>query len=186
MKGRIKVLRIGQLTGDTTNGVWNMTEAWPMMLSTVEAVGCLPKRDDKLSWLPLDIAAQAAVEISLGQSEGQNHDETCQVFHIVNNFAKTSWEDLLSWIREVRSKSFDIVEPSVWAGKVGNLESHPAKNLLWLWAGDRTKRKESEGRSGPFFDVANAERRSEAMRSVKPVDKELVQKIWRWIECEVQ
>lgn len=185
IRRRIKILRIGQLTGDTTNGVWNMSEAWPMMLSTVQSVGCLPRRKDKLTWLPLDIAAQAIVEICFGETTNPNHEETCPVFHIINNSTETSWEDLLSWIKGVRSTPFEVVEPSVWAERVANLKSHPAKNLLWLWAGDKQVRKDDEENTHSSFEVTNAEKRSKAIRSVKPVDKKLVQKIWQWIESEL-
>lgn len=185
MKGRIIILRIGQLTGDTVNGAWNMSEAWPMMLSTVESVGCLPRRKDKLSWLPLNIAAQAVVEVSLYESTSPNHEETCEVFHIVNNSKETTWEDLLSWIKDIRSTPFDVVELSVWAERIEKLESHPAKNLLWLWTGSRQVRGDNEGKDDISFDVTNAKARSEAMRSVKPVDKEQVEKIWQWIESAI-
>lgn len=182
MIGRIKLLRIGQLTGDTINGVWNMTEAWPLMLSTVKEVGCLPRRTDKLTWLPLDIAARAVVDITFDETNS-DHGYGCQVFHILNSTTETCWEDLLAWIKEVSSTPFDVVEPSAWARKVEKLESHPAKNLLWLWTEGRQEQQRVKA-TEPSFEVVRAGAISQAMRSVKPVDKELVEKIWRWIESE--
>lgn len=187
MAGRIKILRIGQLTGDTINGVWNMSEAWPLMLSTVDVVGCLHQRKDKLSWLPLDVAAQTVVDIAIGDGTSVNPGQSCQVFHVVNNSRGTSWEDLLKWIREVRSEKFETVEPQIWLRKVEELESHPAKNLLWLWQkgrGDETS--ESRDSTNVYFEVSNAEKASLAMRSVSPVDQDLVQKIWKWLEEEMK
>ena len=42
LRNRIGILRIGQLTGDTKDGIWNATEAWPMMLSSMRVTGALP------------------------------------------------------------------------------------------------------------------------------------------------
>ncbi|KUJ21541.1 acetyl-CoA synthetase-like protein [Mollisia scopiformis] len=184
MAGRIKILRIGQLTGDTVNGVWNMSEAWPMMLSTVDAVNCLPQRGDKLTWLPVDIAAQAVIDIALGESTDNPPTKDCPVYHIVNNSTEKSWEDLLRWIREARSKPFGVVEPDEWMKSLEKLESHPAQSLLWLWKGSSAEEENNDNREKQQarFEVANAEEFSKAMRSVRPVDKELIHKIWNWLE----
>lgn len=40
------VLRIGQIVGDTTSGLWNTTEAIPLMIQSVNALGALPELDE--------------------------------------------------------------------------------------------------------------------------------------------
>ena len=40
LRGRIAVVRVGQLAGDSMSGVWNTKEAWPMMLSTAKLIKC--------------------------------------------------------------------------------------------------------------------------------------------------
>lgn len=40
------VLRIGQIVGDTNNGLWNTTEAIPLMIQSVNAFGALPELDE--------------------------------------------------------------------------------------------------------------------------------------------
>lgn len=40
------MLRIGQLCGDTKGGVWNETEAWPLMFASANTVGCLPELNE--------------------------------------------------------------------------------------------------------------------------------------------
>jgi hypothetical protein len=66
----VAVLRIGQLTGDTTHGIWNMTEAWPRMWSTTAVLGCLPDLEGVGGdWLPVDCTAKAVIELSLGQED---------------------------------------------------------------------------------------------------------------------
>ena len=43
---RIGILRIGQIVGDTMGGVWNETEAWPVMFKSIETLGALPETDE--------------------------------------------------------------------------------------------------------------------------------------------
>lgn len=40
------VLRIGQIVGDTSNGLWNTSEAIPLMLQTAKTLGALPALDE--------------------------------------------------------------------------------------------------------------------------------------------
>ena len=178
------VLRIGQLTGDTETGVWNRSEAWPLMLSTAKELGCLPRLDERLSWLPVNIAARAVVEISLGAVA--RSDNTCTVYHLVNNERSTSWTDLLIWINNLTRNGISIVEPNMWLSKLESAD-HPARSLLGLWKNsfgldaqgqgkERSKRKQDL-----FFDTKNAAKATPSMRIVGPVDEALVGKIWSWL-----
>ena len=42
LKDRVSILRIGQLCGDTAEGIWNGSEGWPLMIKTAETTGTLP------------------------------------------------------------------------------------------------------------------------------------------------
>jgi thioester reductase-like protein len=175
----MKIARLGQLTGDTRNGIWNMKEAWPLMLSTVHTLGCLPDLDEKLSWLPMDVAVRAICDIAEVKSDTKRKDEGCEVFHVVNNSTATTWKDLLKWLKQ--KKEFEVVEPRVWLEKLEAFEDHPAKQLLGLWRqafGEGGKKKET------VFETKNMERVSEVMRNVPGVGEELVGKIWAWMEGE--
>lgn len=46
-----RVLRIGQLVGDTNVGEWNTTEGIPLMIQTAETLGALPALNEVSSWL---------------------------------------------------------------------------------------------------------------------------------------
>jgi hypothetical protein len=230
------VLRIGQLTGDTENGVWNMTEAWPLMLSTVKQLECLPDLDEILSWLPVDVAAQAilqiAVPVELVHDEKiyphpfydpvqLSDDQDCPVYHLVNNSTATRWKDLLQWLKLIDGVKFETVEPSVWLDRLEQLETHPAKALLGLWknaygkVGKRdaeSSEKEDPAPPSPsnvlmgfwrdiygkvsdivapgkrpmmYFETEQTTTVAEVMRSVGPVNEQLVKKIWTWMEGEI-
>ena len=44
--GRIGVLRLGQLCGDTKEGIWKAEEGWPLLISSVALTGCLPDLEE--------------------------------------------------------------------------------------------------------------------------------------------
>jgi len=176
MEGRIKIVRVGQLTGDTKNGIWNMSEAWPLMLSTVRELKCLPKIEQELDWLPFDIAAKAVVDISLADTEPRD-----LVYHVLNSRGKSSWNDLLRWAQEFEAEKFEAVEPSVWLKKLEATKDHPAKRLLWLWE-EALQTLEGGKVKRVAFSVENGAKVSEALKYFQGVDKELVRKIWLWIE----
>lgn len=43
---KAKVLRLGQIIGDTEHGMWNTTEAIPLMIRSVNTIGALPALDE--------------------------------------------------------------------------------------------------------------------------------------------
>jgi Male sterility protein len=206
MKGQIFVLRLGQLTGDTESGIWNMSEAWPLMLSTVDVLGCLPDLGrEMLNWLPVDVAAMAVIDIAFHEREvsilGKKHDDEsreqeqndCPVFHLVANpTSKTPiWPDLLGCAQEARSQispnrgKFEIVTPQIWLYKLRNLDHHPGQALLELWEsayGGSQEERTDQARPLRLFATARAEKVSDNMKNLKLVDKELIGKIWRWLE----
>lgn len=185
---KVKIMRIGQLTGDTECGVWNMSEAYPLMLSTVRELGCLPKIQDTLNWLPLDVAARSICEIAFAFDETSLDSmrwAPCEVYHIVNNDFSTSFMDLLGWMKRIRKEQFEIVEPAVWLEKLEELESHPAKALIGLWKRAFEVAAEEATNQVTVFETRNAKRNSIQMRGIRPVDEKLVEKIWKWVEGEL-
>ncbi|KAJ9115675.1 putative NRPS-like protein biosynthetic cluster [Naganishia adeliensis] len=59
LNDKVQVLRIGQLCGDTQEGMWNESEGWPLMIKTAQTTGTMPILQENPSWLPVDIAAQS-------------------------------------------------------------------------------------------------------------------------------
>lgn len=184
MRQRVKILRIGQLTGDTENGIWNMSEAWPLMLSTVDVLKCLPRLEEKLTWLPMDTAAKAVLDITFWTSKADDNPTTCHVYHIVNDNSDSNWLDLLNWIQKRSSQQFEIVELHVWLKRLDGLDTHSAKNLTVLWkSGTRSK---SQGEKPCIiFDTRQAKEASEILRKPQVIDEVIVGKIWDWLKNEI-
>jgi thioester reductase-like protein len=187
-KSSIKILRIGQLTGDTEYGAWNMSEAYPLMLSTVNDLGCLPRVHDKASWLPLDTAGKTVCEIAFTDAKislDRGDKMECEVYHLLNDDNSISFIDLLGWLKMMRKERFVDVEPRLWLEKLEKLENHPAKALLGLWkpayggdAGENTRQITT-------FETKAAQKASKTMRRLSPIDIKLFGKIWRWVENEI-
>ena len=207
LKGMIDVVRIGQLCGDTENGVWNSTEAWPTMLSSVAATGCLPDlRDETLGWLAVDLTARAIVQIALGGNDitGVNETSECPVYHVLNPDQSVKWADMLDWIRELRSEPFQVVNATKWIARLEGLDgehgNHPAKRLLSLWKNAYCQnqdeketvnelQKESDGEGKQLepiqFSMRLTKEAAPIMREVGPLTKEHFERIWRWIESDM-
>ncbi|KAL1793095.1 hypothetical protein ACET3X_008077 [Alternaria dauci] len=182
LRGRIAVVRVGQLAGDSMSGVWNTKEAWPMMLSTAKLIKCLPDLgSEPLDWLPVDVAAKSFLEAT-GPTKGE---EGMPVFHVLNPHQEPSWNQMLQWLQ--KKGEFEIVAPKVWVERLEHAgdSDHSALKLLGLW-------KESYGSgiedntSRPQFSTTETSKCVPALRDVKPLDKEYVERIWYWIQQNVR
>jgi thioester reductase-like protein len=136
LRGHVGILRIGQLCGDTQAGIWNEHEGWPLMLRTVDEVGSLPDLQEEVTWLPVDVAASAIVDIVVSDAMAIAMDEdVVPIYHIVNP-RSTPWTSILTWIRNY-GKHFDVMLPQDWVRKVETSEcdvfSNPSRKLLGLW-----------------------------------------------------
>ncbi|KAL9120345.1 MAG: hypothetical protein Q9187_003101 [Circinaria calcarea] len=193
LQGRISILRIGQLCGDTQSGVWNVTEAWPLMLSTVKITGSLPAlKDEKLAWLPVDIAAQAVLQIAFSATVAS--DRKIQVYHLVNEDRTVTWMDLLSWIRALDPNPFKVVPAREWVTQLekatGESARHPARKLLGLWKGaycaeDSDAAPSSEKKAEVVFEMENTKKVAPVLRDVRLISEEHFRKIWQWMEREM-
>ncbi|KAK4964061.1 hypothetical protein LTR66_012495 [Elasticomyces elasticus] len=107
--GSAYVLRIGQIVGDTRNGIWNDSQAPPLMIRSALTLKTLPALDVVCSWIPVDTLASSIIEIALDCKdipEGQTWNlENPKTFH---------WtRDLLPVLRNA-GLQFDTVKPAEW------------------------------------------------------------------------
>ena len=130
-----RVLRIGQLGGDTKSAYWNETEAVALMFRSALTTGALPALDERPSWLPVDQCAQVITEIACSSSPPSDSN---LVYHLVN--PKTfSWKnDLLPALKRGSSlPEFEIVSPKEWLQRLAtsdqNPETNPSIKLIDFW-----------------------------------------------------
>ncbi|KAA8909640.1 hypothetical protein FN846DRAFT_596725 [Sphaerosporella brunnea] len=144
-----EVIRLGQLSGDSKEGIWNPEESWPMLLSTLQQVGCLPALDENVQWLPVDIAAEAVSRIAVRRKE---EFEDRKVWHVLNSHA-VPWKRVLNalenWcgcIRRVPQLEWvNALEHGERCGQTVKLMG------LWKEAYGNEEKKDPE----PVFEVRN-------------------------------
>ena len=183
LRGRIAVVRVGQLAGDSKSGVWNTKEAWPMMLSTVNIIKCLPDLgDEALDWLPVDIAAQAFLDSTREENCSQ---EDIPVYHVLNPHRRPTWHDMLLWLK--RKADFEIVSPRDWLQRLEDSDTeHPAKKLLGLWKEAYGDGVQGSSVQRPQFATEETKKHVPALRDVRPFDEAYVQRVWGWVQANVR
>lgn len=188
LRGKIAVLRIGQLCGDTQYGIWNSSEAWPLMLNSVKATGCLPQLEENLNWLPVDIAAEAVLEVALASKlyHPQDNESETPVYHILNCSTQTTWSDLLRWMHKL-APGFETITPADWVTRLENLEGkarvHPARKLIGLWREAYCNSvTESGGKVEISFAMEQTRKVAHSLRDEKPITEKQFGKLWAWIE----
>jgi len=135
-----RVLRIGQLSGDTKSAHWNETEAVALMIRSALTTGCLPNlRDETVTWLPVDVAADAIVQIVQHAATGNgDHSDPDLVYHLLNPVMFSFRDDLLPMLKaHPAMPQFDIVEPDEWLDRLekseSDVEKNPSMKLLDFW-----------------------------------------------------
>ncbi|KAI8936025.1 hypothetical protein NX059_007527 [Plenodomus lindquistii] len=183
LRGRIAVVRVGQLAGDSLHGVWNTKEAWPMMLSTVRLINCLPDLgDEPLDWLPVDIAAQAFLQTTRANA-GTNGE--LPVYHVLNPHRQPTWHEMLKWLQ--KKEKFEIVNPQEWVHKLEETDEteHSALKLLGLWKESYDRNAPEESSPRPLFALDQTRKNVPALRDVKPLDEAYMGRIWDWVQENV-
>lgn len=168
----VGVLRIGQMVGDTVNGVWNETEAWPLMFKGANTVGYLPTNNDSVAWLPVDHAGQAIAQVVLRPSPPKSI-----VYHIVSP-EQTPWNDILAGLRDAGVR-FDAVEPAEYIRKLNESEKDPEKNPVIKLLPFFTARYSGPAKKAIVFRTDETAKVVEGIRTAPPVTRELVRK---WVE----
>jgi thioester reductase-like protein len=165
-----RVLRVGQIVGDTRRGQWNATEAIPLIIRSAVSIGALPALNDTLTWLPIDLVAQTIVDIC---RTSERHD----VYHVVNPHSLEWSAELLPMLASAGLK-FESVSPRTWLERLAHGNPDPAVNPT-IKLLDFFKAKYTKPRTGPgvFYETRVTEGVSGTLRGVSAPDADLVRKM---------
>ncbi|ESZ94246.1 hypothetical protein SBOR_5380 [Sclerotinia borealis F-4128] len=166
-----KVLRVGQIVGDTVEGLWNSTEAISLMIRSATTLGALPALEETPSWLPADIVAQAVLDLSgLNTSSSEvltQGSVTRSIVYHVQNSHTFSWTNDLLPALQAAGLSFNIVSQREWVKLLREGEQDPDKNptikLLDFFAEKYDNDK--PGRQGLVFKTEETGLRSEVIKN---------------------
>ncbi|TLS24193.1 hypothetical protein PpBr36_09129 [Pyricularia pennisetigena] len=192
--GHVGIIRVGQLCGNK-QGVWNMSEAWPLMLSTGNLTGCLPDlQDEVLDWFPVDQAAEAILDIFVPDTViSTTTDVDIKVYHIYNTHRIPSWTRMLQWIQESeQAQKLEIVPPHIWITRLEKAlteRDHSSNALLHFWKDKYTGQPvNSAGHehkaAKPCFCVVRAQSQSPAVRNINSIGQKDVMRMWAWMQSK--
>ena len=187
----VDILRIGQLCGDWKHGIWNQSEAWPLMLSTFDVCSALPDLPHEvLNWLPVDVAAKAVVEIAERSRQKVDPEKQASVYHVLNSGRSPTWTDMLQWLQREVGEQLQILPTTRWLAVLEEELSlhhvnHPSGRLLEVWKAAYLSHGETSDKTQPSFDVMGATGASESLRNMRPVSEALVLKMWNWVRKNI-
>ncbi|KAH8427843.1 putative NRPS-like enzyme [Aspergillus melleus] len=182
-----RVLRIGQVIGDQDHGIWNATEAIPLMLQSATTIGALPQLDESPLWLPVDVVAGTVIDLSLSDrttSSSSSTLDTDLVFNIVSHHPFHWTRDLLPHLRRV-GLNFEELDQREWLQRLRTSNPDPVANppikLVDFFA---SKYDTEKPRRSLQYHTERARQVSISLADAKPLDEELVGKMVDYFKRE--
>jgi thioester reductase-like protein len=128
-----RVLRVGQLVGDSRVGEWNPSEGIPLMIQTAHTLGALPALDEEMSWLPVDYAAKIILDLcriktfESGSTMANHVDDPDVVYHVLNP-ARFHWTHDMLPALSAAGLSFEVLSTEKWMAKLRASSRDPVLN----------------------------------------------------------
>ncbi|GAB7364613.1 hypothetical protein MBLNU230_g5417t1 [Neophaeotheca triangularis] len=173
-----RVLRVGQIIGDSQHGVWNETEAIPLIFQSATSTGVLPALDETPSWLPVDLVANACNEIALSPA-------ATGVMNIVNHGSFHWTRDLLPLLKQA-GLEFEAVDQRQWVQKLRASNPDPAVNpsikLVDFFAGKYDK--EPVSNVGLKWATEKTRQVSPSLDAAGIIDAEMVKRIVNYLQSK--
>ncbi|KAL6300002.1 hypothetical protein BKA93DRAFT_741263 [Sparassis latifolia] len=184
-------LRIGQICGSAESGSWNTSEWVPSLVKSSMSLGCLPKLDGVVAWIPMDAVANATVDIVLGVEApvlvNLVHPRPVQASTILDNLnealgLKLPIVPFAEWVQKLEEAALNA--------STKELETTPAIKLLNFFqslavaeqAAKAGKLYEGGADGIPIFETAKAQSVSPTMARLRELGKVEVHawvKFWR-------
>lgn len=165
-----RVLRVGQIVADQKHGIWNDTEAIPLMLQAATTIGALPTLNERPRWLPVDVVASSVNDISLSEDAGT-------FFNVVNPNTFHWTQDLLPNLKQAGLK-FDKVGQREWIRRLresnSDVEENPTFKLLEFFSSKYDH--DREAKAGLDYETKAVEALSPALRDCAALTQDLVNK----------
>ncbi|KDQ50557.1 hypothetical protein JAAARDRAFT_141882 [Jaapia argillacea MUCL 33604] len=165
--------RIGQISGDSEHGIWNVTDNVPVLVRGCQELGAVPVDwAPVVAWAPVDSVARTVVDVCLDEERGAG------TFHIANP-KPTPWKDLAPYLlKNLVTKDgqpLQFVSMKQWLGMLKeraeseeSAESNPAVKLIAFFennlAGKGIRCR---------LDLTKTREISEALREVGAVDEKV-------------
>ncbi|CAK1358177.1 unnamed protein product [Cercospora beticola] len=176
------IVRAGQLSGSVTSTAeWNRQEWLPSIIITSKALGLIPESlgvQDTVDWVPMDLAAQAVVEMALARA----HDPAGLDITHLSNPRTASWKALIPAVREAlereTGRKMAVVPFREWLEALraspvtpAEIEKKPGLKLLEFYEG-----MASSGTQQPSMATTHTQELSSTVRDMAAIDGALMTK----------
>ncbi|KAL0936953.1 nrps-like enzyme [Colletotrichum truncatum] len=173
-----RVLRIGQLVGDSKVGEWNTTEGVPLMIQTAVTLGALPTLDEEMTWLPVDLAATTILEMTNAnrsrpaEQVSERDSDADLVYHVLNPIRFHWTQQMLPSLSKAGLR-FEALPTDQWMEKLRNSERDPEKNppikLLGWFESKYGHGASSAGKGGLEYLTGESMKDSPTLRNLPDV-----------------
>ncbi|GJJ15517.1 putative secondary metabolism biosyntheticenzyme [Clathrus columnatus] len=116
----VTIIRIGQLSGYTTNGAWTLTEHVPIIIRSSVELGMIPNdipvelKFLGIHYLPTDIGSLAVIQQTIKSSDNLEY------FH-VENTAATPWNEMVEAVQAIaQQRPLKIVSLESWLSHISS------------------------------------------------------------------
>lgn len=166
-----RILRIGQIVGDRETGLWNDTEAIPLIIRSALTLKALPALDETESWLPVDTLAGTILDLAgISTSTIPAPDSDTDLVYNIENPHTFSWTKILLPELHRLGLDFSTVPVAEWIQKLrdfenggGDTERNPAVKLIGHFESTYGKEKKTTG--DVRFEIKTAQKHSAALRA---------------------
>jgi carbohydrate kinase (thermoresistant glucokinase family) len=166
---KTRVIRIGQVIADTVHGIWNATEAIPLMMQAALTLGAVPTLDESPLWLPVDVVASTVLDIAFS-SAGSG------VVNVVNHQSFHWTRDLIPALHNA-GLSFKELGQKEWVAALRASNPNPVINppikLLDFFA---SKYNNDLPRTSLTYDTSYAQFLSPSLAAAPVLSQHLVNK----------
>ncbi|KAK4199222.1 hypothetical protein QBC40DRAFT_176880 [Triangularia verruculosa] len=177
------ILRVGQLAGrsDGAGRVWNKHEWLPSLVQTSLNMGAIPRclggGQKKVDWIPVDLAAEAILELGLA---GGGEKVGC--YNVVNP-SSADWEGTMvdavqAYAKRTGRGELKVVGVEEWLDALAgedDAERFPALKLKEFFEGWRDQKQDEV-----TFETHKAGKTSRTMREMEAVSGEMM---GRWLDA---
>jgi thioester reductase-like protein len=199
----IRLLRVGQLCGNTITGHWSPDEMWPILFATCAKLGAVPNFPEKMvDWIPVDIAARSIVEIltrlqypssCINKSSGRDESSHSYTVHNIVNPHCVPWADVVTMLQDnnniTKGKKLRIVSMVEWVELLStatddgmSADELPGLRLLGFF--EDMAQGSSQGKYGEesiLFDTTRSQMISSALEACESFRAEWLERsIRRW------
>ncbi len=181
-------MRIGQIVGDGKLGLWNDTEAIPLIIRSALTLNALPALDESESWLPVDTLALGILDLAgISTSTVPVSDSDTSLVYNLENPHTFSWTSSLLPELHRSGLEFATVPVAEWLRKLRDYEKNggdprrnPAVKLIEHFEKMYGKEKTGDIR----FEIETAEKHSAALREMpRLIEEGYIQKFMKmWLE----